>query len=102
MIEVTERAKQELQRLLAANVDWPEACLRLIDRGNGVLGLGIDIQAPDDDVLDHDGGALLLVEPKLGNNLKRITLDVDNTPEGLQLVIVKNISEQQTFTSTDV
>jgi len=102
MIEVTERAKQELQRLLAANVDWPGARLRLVDRGDGVLGLGIDIQAPEDEVIEHDGKALLLVEPKLANNLKRITLDADDTPEGIQLVIVEKIREQPAFTSVGI
>ena len=93
MIEVTERAKQELQRLLVANVDWPGALLRLVDRGNGVLGLGIDIQAPEDEVIEHNGKALLLVKPKLADNLERMTLDADNSPEGLQLVIVEKTRE---------
>ena len=93
MIEVTERAKQELQRLLAANVDWPGALLRFLDRGNGVLGLGIDIQAPEDEVIEYRGKTLLLIKPKLADNLERITLDADNSPEGLQLVIVEKTRE---------
>jgi len=93
MLEVTERAKQELQRLLVANVDWPGALLRLVDRGNGVLGLGIDIQAPEDEVIEYRGKTLLLIKPKLADNLERITLDADNSPEGLQLVIVEKTRE---------
>jgi Fe-S cluster assembly iron-binding protein IscA len=94
MLEVTERAKIELQRLLNTKADWPGARLRLIDRGNGVLGLGIDILAPEDEVVEHDGKALILVEPKLANNLKNITLDADNTSEGLNLIIVEGTREQ--------
>jgi len=48
MINVTDKAKKELERLLITNVDWPGARLRLIDKGNGTLGLGVDIQTPGD------------------------------------------------------
>ncbi len=102
MIEVTERAKKELQSLLCAKVDWPGALLRLVDRGDEVLGLGIDIQSPEDEVMEHDGKALLLVEPKLANRLKRITLDVDNTPEGLDFAIVEEIREQPALASVGI
>ena len=88
MIEVTEQAKIELHKLLVAKVDWPGALLRLMDRGNGVLGLGIDIRQQDDQVINYDGKALLLVEPMLASKLKRITLSVDNTPGGLEFVII--------------
>ena len=87
MINVTEQAKQELKRLLTSSVDWPGARLRLVNRGQGRLGLGIDIEAPDDRVVEYEGAKLLLVEPELASNLKRVTLDVDDTPDGVELVI---------------
>ena len=87
MINVTERAKHGLKRLLTASVDLPEARLRLMDRGQGKLGLGIDIEAPDDQVVEYKGTKLLIVEPKLATNLKQVTLDVNDTPEGTELVI---------------
>jgi len=87
MIYVTERAKQELKRLLTTSVDWPGACLRLMDRGQGKLGLGIDIEAQDDQVVEYEGDQLLIVEPRLASNLKGVTLDVDDTTEGAELVI---------------
>ena len=76
-----------MKRLLANKVDWPGARLRLVDRGQGKLGLGIDIEAPEDQVVDYEGEKLLIVEPELASNLKRITLDVDDTPDGVELVI---------------
>jgi len=87
MIHVTERAKQEMKELLASKVDWPEARLRLIDRGQGKLGLGIDIESPGDKIVEYDGIRLLVVEPGLADSVVGITLDVDDTPEGAQLVI---------------
>jgi Fe-S cluster assembly iron-binding protein IscA len=87
MINITERAKRELKRLLDAKVDWPGARLRLMDRGQGKLGLGIDIEAPGDQIIEYEGTRLLIIEPELANNPKVITLDVDDTPEGVELVI---------------
>lgn len=87
MIDVTESAKKELKRLLTSSVDWPGARLRLVDRGQGRLGLGIDIEAPDDQVVEYEGTKLLIVESGLASNLKCVTLDVDDTPEGVELVI---------------
>jgi Fe-S cluster assembly iron-binding protein IscA len=87
MIAITERAKQELSKLLAEKVDWPGARLRLIDRGQGNLGLGIDIEAPGDHIVEYEGIKVLIVEPELAKNLQGITLDVDDTPEGAELVI---------------
>jgi hypothetical protein len=87
MINVTDRAKQELQRLLIASVDWPNARLRLIKREQGQLGLGIDIEEQGDQILEYEGTKVLLVCTELATSLKQVTLDVDDTPEGAKLVI---------------
>ncbi len=87
MISVTKRAGQELKRMLAEKVDWPGARLRLIDRGQGNLGLGIDIESPGDRVVECEGTKVLVVESGLALNLEGITLDVDDTPDGVELVI---------------
>lgn len=87
MINVTEQAKHELKKLLESKVDWPGARLRLMDRNHGKLGLGIDIEAPGDHVIEYEGARVLVVEPELARNLLGITLDVDTTAEETQLVI---------------
>ena len=87
MINVTKRAKQELKKLLSQKVDWPQACLRIIDRGQGIIGLGIDIEAPGDRIVEYEGARVLVVEPELANNLQGVTIDVDDTPDGNELVI---------------
>ncbi len=94
MLSVTERAKQELKRLLRSSVDWPGARLRLIDRGNGKLGLGIDIEMPDDKIIEYEGAAILIIESELASSLKEITLDIDNTPLGPELVISEETVEE--------
>ncbi len=98
MIEITEHAKQELHRLLINKVDWPGALLRLIDRGKGKLGLGIDIQKPDDLVIEYDSRKLILVESELAEHLADITLDVDDTPDGPELVIIETAKKSSTVT----
>jgi hypothetical protein len=87
MITITERAKQELSRLLARKVAWPGARLRLLNRGQGKLGLGIDIEAPGDRVVCYEGADILIVAPELDESFQTVTLDVDDTPQGIELVI---------------
>ncbi len=88
MIAVTELAKQELKRLLNANVDNPQARLRLTAKSDDQLGLDVDIETPGDETVEYEGAAILVVEKELSDKLEGITLDVDDTPEGPQLVIV--------------
>ena len=87
MINVTEGARQELKRILFANVDMPQARLRLLPRDQGELGLGIDIEMPGDELVEYDGSAVLVIEQGLASKLKGITLDVDDTPHGPELII---------------
>ena len=87
MINVTKRAKQELIKILSKKVDFPKARLRLMDRGKGILGLGVDIEAPGDQIVEYEGIKVLIVEPGLATNVKGVTLDVDDTLEGAKLVM---------------
>ena len=87
MIGVTERAKQELKRVLSDNVDHPLAVLRLTATEEGKLGLGIDIESPDDEVVEYEGSKVLLVEKGLASSLQGLTLDVQDTADGPQLAI---------------
>jgi len=87
MIDVTERARQELKRILSQKVDMPQARLRLVARGQGELGLGIDIEALGDQVVEYEGLKVLVVEPGLATELTGVTLDVDDTSERTELVI---------------
>ena len=87
MINVTQGAKQELSRILFTTVDMPQARLRLLPRDHGELGLGLDIEMPGDELVEYDGSAVLVVEKELASNLQGVTLDVDDTPDGAELVI---------------
>ena len=90
MIGITERAKKELKKILANTVDHPSACLRLRADDEGRLGFGIDIEMPDDRVVEYEGSKLLVVEPDLADSLKDMAIDVEDSDEGSQLVILDN------------
>jgi len=87
MLIVSEGAKKELKNLLAASVDMPQARLRIVDRGQGRVGLGLDIEMPGDEVIEHEGAGVLVVEHGLATSLDGVILDVENTVEGTELVL---------------
>lgn len=87
MINVTERAKKELKKLLVATVEHPLARLRLTSGSRDKIGLGIDVELPGDKTVEFEGVTVLLVGQDLAPTLKGITLDVDDTPDGPQLVL---------------
>ena len=87
MINITKRAKQALKRILTAHVGLSQGRLRLMDRGQGKLGLGIDIEMPDDKMVKYEGSTILVVERGLATNLKGVTLDVEDNGRESELVI---------------
>ena len=90
MIDVTERAKEVLKKLLASKVDYPAAGLRLTDdTDSGHLALKIDVEELGDQVVNFEGSKVSLVEERLSTNLDGIVIDVDEMPDGLRLVISK-------------
>ena len=85
--KITEKAKKELKRILEATVEMPQARLRLCERGHGELGIGVDIEESDDLVFNYGEERILVVKKHLEEKLENITLDVDETALGPQLVI---------------
>jgi Fe-S cluster assembly iron-binding protein IscA len=96
MICITEHAKRKLKETLATNVDMPQARLRLVDRGKGDLGLGIDIQREDDKTVVYNDSIVLIVEQKLADSLDGVTLDVEDTGEESEFVLYKTSSLLET------
>lgn len=93
MIEITKHARQELKKILNDNVDHPQARLRLTSSGGEHLGLGVDIEMPDDQIVEHEGSCVLLVARELADRLAGIILDVQDTGDGPQLVIAEQAAE---------
>ena len=100
MVFVTQQARQELKKLLAANGKRRNRHLRLIDRGNGELSIIVDAMTPEDRSLEFEGKVLLVFDPGLASELKRISLDAYDTPNGASLVITEETFEQSSARAT--
>lgn len=98
MIYVTSEAKQELKNLLSADHNVPRAYLRIMDKGEGKLGLDTDIMRPDDQVVEQDGIVLLIAEPRFASALDNVSLDAYATSDGHRLVISEEIINQSSRT----
>lgn len=88
MINITRQAKRQLKKILAAHVDFPEGRLRLLDRGQGKVGLGIDIEMPCDELVECAGSTILVIEQRLARSLKGVTLDIESNGSGPQLILL--------------
>jgi len=89
MLTVTESAKQLLREKLLAHSDDPEACLRLSVRSGGQFGLTLDSESEGDQIVEHEGAKVLLVAHELEPMLEGVTLDVQDTPDGKKLAMLK-------------
>ncbi len=95
MIGVTERAKAELRGILTSHVDHPQACLRLTVNEQEQLGLGIDIEMPEDEVVEYEGSKLLVVTRELATQLEGTVIDVEDREDGAHLVIANESAPEQ-------
>ena len=89
MLTVTDNAKDKLMETLLLNTDDREIGLRLSMKSPGQLGLVLDKGLPTDEVVEHEGLKVLLVEPELVELLEGATFDVQDTPEGSKLVVFR-------------
>ncbi len=93
MVGVTQAGLGELKRILHEHSDDAQAVLRLTTDQSGTLGLTIDAETAEDQVLEHEGSKLLIIERNLAAGLEGITIDVDETPEGHRLVMIGKSSK---------
>lgn len=91
MIQVTEKAVQEIKRILASDPTTENSMLRVMVVGGGCSGmsykLGFDNQpaAPTDKVFDHDG-IKVVVDPKSFLYLNGTQLDFTDGLSGTGFV----------------
>jgi len=87
MITLTERAREHLKGLLAEYPDT-DIGLRLVVHGTGQFALMTDTERKADQVVEHEGRKVLLVDEQLVQKLERAVVDCEETAEGLRLVMV--------------
>ena len=90
MLIVTEGAKNELKKILSEKVDHPLAGIRLlIGAQPDNFGLSIDIEVSGDQVVEHDGSKVLLIDGELSERLDGDILDVEDTASGKNFVVLE-------------
>lgn len=87
MIHVTEKASDVLLQALEAKADDQEQGVRLTQVAGQGFGLGLDVEHEGDQVVEHQGRKVLLVDESLGNQLDGAILDVVDSPRGPTLSI---------------
>lgn len=87
MVMITTRAKETLAQIRAsANVSDPDIGLRL-EAANAGFGLFPDREKPGDQIIEHDGDKILLIDDKLSEALAGARIDCKRTGDEVQLVI---------------
>ena len=86
MLQVTERARESFKSTLEQLVEDPDAMLR-IGRTDSGLGLFPDTQKDDDQVILHDGRALLLIDQDVSETLANTAIDVEDHADGPHFVV---------------
>lgn len=92
MIHVTERARETFMETLEL-VDNPGLMLRIgpIDSGLGVFP--DTLQKDDDEVIEHDGRAVLLIDRDVSEEFADTTLDVEEDADGSHFVLLRQGSQ---------
>jgi Fe-S cluster assembly iron-binding protein IscA len=86
MVYVTERARESLRELLAESDD-PSASLRLGTVTSGQLGVFRDRERADDQIVEHEGVAVLLIGKEIAPIVQNTTIDYDDNGRTPGLVI---------------
>jgi Fe-S cluster assembly iron-binding protein IscA len=87
MIQVTERAREALKQVQTQMVDKPDVALRLAEVEQGQLGVFPDTGRADDHVVEHEGRAVLLIDPAVADALEGSTIDFEESEEGARLTL---------------
>ena len=87
MVIVTERAKEHLKDAILPQISQPGMTARLATTGPNTLGLVPDQEKEGDQVVDHEGTSVLVIEAQLAEQLSDIVMDCTDTPAGAQLTL---------------
>jgi Fe-S cluster assembly iron-binding protein IscA len=88
-LTVTEKATAALKELLKGHDHEEEQVLRLISDEEGNHGLQLDVPREEDQVVEHDGETVMVIDPSLSDGLTGNVLDLKETPSGASLTIYR-------------
>jgi Fe-S cluster assembly iron-binding protein IscA len=81
-LTVTERASAALKELLEVHDHESAQVLRLISDGEGNHGLQLDEVREEDQIVEHGGETVMVIDPALSDDLTGNVLDLKETPSG--------------------
>jgi Fe-S cluster assembly iron-binding protein IscA len=87
MLTVTDRAKELIAQALDQNEAEDGQGLRIYLTDEGEFEMSVDAVQEDDQIVDQDGRPLVLVDPEVSWELDGATLDAEQGPEGLDLML---------------
>jgi Fe-S cluster assembly iron-binding protein IscA len=87
MLQVTERARETFKETLEHMVDNPAAVMLRIGPTDSGLGVFPDTLKDDDQVIEHEGRAVLLIDREVSETLADTTIDVEEHADGSHFVL---------------
>lgn len=78
MVNVTERAKDQLKKLLQTRSEDPSVGLRLGTTASGQFSVFPDREHGDDEVVEYHGSVVLLVGQDIAQMIGGTTIDCDD------------------------
>jgi len=95
MVIVTDSGKEELKRIASEVVKEAGSTLRLIANDQGQLGLISATKKDDDQIIEHQGNTILLVDNVLSEVLDGICIDCQDEGEGPRLILTTTNTEEE-------
>jgi Fe-S cluster assembly iron-binding protein IscA len=87
MVYVTERARATFKETLEHMVDRPGVMLRIGPTGSGLGVFPDTLKHDDDQVIEHQGRATLVIGRDVSERLADTTIDVEEQADGIHFVI---------------
>ena len=87
MFTVTDGAKELIAKALEMSEVGDDEALRIYVTDDGEFEMGVDLVHDDDEVIRDGGRPLVLVDPDMTWELEGATLDAQEGPEGLDLML---------------
>lgn len=88
-LTVTQQAAAALKQYLETQDHEEAQVLRLVSDGEGNHGFTLDTPNPNDQVVEHDGEPVMVIEPEVSEDLADNILDLQETPAGISLTLYK-------------
>jgi len=86
MIQVTERARETFKNKLEDLIERPGVMLRIGSTDSG-LEIFPDTLKDDDQIIEHDGRPVLLIDQEVFETLADTTIDVEEHADGARFVV---------------